>query len=354
MAAPANKPKPFIAPVFIPHAELSPTGVCSATRRPQPGWTIRICPPDISARPFPTSCRFRQDDRRTTEISYYGGNFLGLDADRIVNLLALAADYVYSGRADGIRFSTRPDTIDEERLALIAPFPVTTIELGVQSMSDRVLGMSGRGHTAAQTRRAVDMIRRKDTWRLGLQLMPGLPGDTGESVMKTGRACAAMEPDFVRIYPTLVLKGSLLARWYADGRYAPLSLEAAVEQARDLFRMFLRNDIAVIRMGLQPTEDLSPETGVVAGPYHPAFGELVHAALWLERLGEHLNAHPPAGGNLSVQAHPTDISKVQGQKCGNIEQLITLFKLGQIEITTDDSIPPQTVLVNGTPCRLRD
>ncbi len=229
----------------------------------------------------------RRDPNRYTEISFYGGTFLGLAKEQIQLLLATAAGYVRKGVVDGIRFSTRPDTIDAERLELIAPYPVTTVELGVQSMRDDVLAHSARGHTAEETRRAVTLLADRP-YQIGLQMMIGLPGDTAAGALSTGRQLAGLNPDFVRIYPTVVFKGSPLARWYQQGRYEPLSLEAAVALCAELYLIFARHEIPVIRMGLQAGPELEADRDLMAGPFHPAFGELVRSAVWQDAISRHL------------------------------------------------------------------
>ena len=183
-------------------------------------------------------------------MSFYGGNFLGLESPKILSLLAEADRFARSGAVDSIRFSTRPDTITPERLDLVSGFPVATVEIGAQSMDDGVLAQSRRGHSAEDTRTAVRRLKARGL-EVGLQMMVGLPGDTPEKALETAREIAALSPDFVRIYPTLVLKNSRLATWYHQGRYAPLSLDAAVSDVADFYAFFSLRRIPVIRMGLQ-------------------------------------------------------------------------------------------------------
>jgi histone acetyltransferase (RNA polymerase elongator complex component) len=347
---PAATPKPFVVPVFIPHAGCPHRCVfCDQTRTT--GRSERLPGAKELDDAIDRFLGYRKEPRRHTEISFYGGNFLGLPEDKILFLLEHAARYVAGGQADGIRFSTRPDTIDSRRLGLLERFPVTTIELGVQSMNDQVLAATRRGHTARDARRAVALLK-ETRYRLGLQMMVGLPADTFPSAVATGEALCGLEPDFVRIYPTLVLRGSALARRYRQKQYRPMALDDAVEQVKALYLLFARSAIPVIRMGLQATDGLDTGADVVAGPYHPAFGELVHAALWLEALDRCIETLGLKGGALEIGLNPKLISRVRGQRNENVDRLTRAFALSSIRFAPDPRLPLDQVLVNGTTCPL--
>ncbi len=342
--------KPFVVPVFIPHAGCPHRCVfCDQTRTT--GRTEPLPTADELDDAIGRFLGFRKESRRYTEISFYGGNFLGLPEDKILFLLEHAARYVARGQADGIRFSTRPDTIDGRSLGLLEGFPVTTVELGVQSMNDQVLAASRRGHTARDAGNAVALLK-ETPYRLGLQMMVGLPGDAFPSAMATGEAVCALEPDFVRIYPTLVLKGSALARRYLQKKYLPLPLDEAVAQVKALYVLFTRKGIPVIRMGLQATDGLDTGADVLAGPYHPAFGELVHSALWRDALDRCVKPLGLRACPLEVRLHPRLISRVRGQHNENVDRLTRAFALSSIHFMPDDRLPLDKVLVNGTTCRL--
>jgi histone acetyltransferase (RNA polymerase elongator complex component) len=343
-------PKPFVVPVFIPHAGCPHRCVfCDQTRTT--GRSAEFPTPDRLRADIHQFLGYRRDPRRPTEIAFYGGNFLGMTPERIRLLLEVGATYVSRGVVQGLRFSTRPDTIGTESLNLIVGYPVTTIELGVQSMNDAVLGISRRGHTARDTRRAVALLRTKPC-RLGLQMMVGLPGDTPAQSLDTGAQIAALVPDFVRIYPTLVLKNSRLARWRAQGRYAPMALDDSVDLVKSLLVIFLGKGIRVVRMGLQPTTDLNPDAGVEAGPFHPAFGELVHAALWRDALNQCLASHPPVGKNLEIAVHPSNSSRVRGHRTATLKWINQEFKPACITVRPAPDLPLDVALINGRVCRM--
>lgn len=339
--------KPFIVPVFIPHAGCPHRCVfCDQTRTTG------------DREPFPTAEKiesaisqflsYQKQDDRWTEISYFGGNFLGLPAGQIKAYLELANGHILAGRANAIRFSTRPDTIDPDRLALLKGFAVSTIELGVQSMNDTVLTLSRRGHSARDTRTAVSLLKKEGN-QIGLQMMVGLPGDSAAINQESGEQIAQLQPDFVRIYPCLVLEGSPLAQLYANGRFEPLTLEAAVDQVKTLYRCFAKANIPVIRMGLQPTDQLNAHTGIIAGPFHPAFGELVHSALWLEALQTKLDFIQLGAQPLEIRMHPSLASRINGHKRHNIRQLKSQFQLTAIHTISDPSLPENSATLNGHP-----
>jgi histone acetyltransferase (RNA polymerase elongator complex component) len=284
-----------------------------------------------------TFLKYKSGRRGIVQIAFFGGNFLGIEMDEIRRMLAEAAVFVEAGRVDSIRFSTRPDTIDSERLDIIKNFPVATIELGVQSMDDRVLSATKRGHSSSDTLRAIQHLKEFD-YEIGVQLMVGLPGDDPERLLASARRLAKLKPGFIRIYPTVVLEGSLLATWYRKGDYVPLRIEEAVSQAKNLYLLFKSENIRVIRMGLQASEDLEKGSTIIAGPYHPAFGHLVYSEIFLNMAMSAIKSAPPKGGRVGLHVHPHSVSKMRGLKNGNIKKLRGKFHLQSIEIVADDSL----------------
>jgi histone acetyltransferase (RNA polymerase elongator complex component) len=274
----------------------------------------------------------------TVEISFYGGNFLGLPPETVSQMLIAAQTYVTAGQVDSLRFSTRPDTINNQTLALIAPFAVETVEIGVQSMDDSVLNRTRRGHNAEASRRAVARLKRAG-YQVGVQLMVGLPAECDESLARTLAATVEMAPDFVRIYPTLVLPDSVLARWCQVGHYSPMSLTQAVRCAKKMFRAFYRQAIPVVRMGLQPTDCLSAAVarGAVTGPYHPAFGHLVHEALFLD-AAVMLLRDPDRPRAPAIRVHPRRVSAMRGCGNTNITRLQTWFDLEGLSVIADENL----------------
>ena len=342
--------KPFVIPIFIPHAGCPHRCIfCDQTRttsRPEDLPTIDAL--DETIQQF---LGYRQNADRYTEISFFGGNFLGLPTDRIQFFLESATRYVSANKIQGIRFSTRPDTITPQKLNLLTQFPISTVELGVQSMNNMVLKASNRGHSVQDIHDAVGLLKRR-SYRLGLQMMLGLPEDTAETAMATGEQMADLEPDFVRIYPALVLSGSRLAHWYQQGRYNPLNLEDAVTLTKRLYIHFVSRKIKVIRMGLQATEGLDSGKDLVAGPFHPAFGELVHSAMWKDVMRQGIQSLDLKQQALTVELHPRLISRVKGNKNENMICLSEEFSLQKIDFSTNRQLPLDIIRLNGKTCRL--
>jgi histone acetyltransferase (RNA polymerase elongator complex component) len=276
-------------------------------------------------------------NRGDTYIAFYGGNFMGLEPAQMEYLLSEAAKFIKDERVKGIRMSTRPDTITDKTLAIIKNYPVSTIELGVQSMDDRVLKASRRGHRASATIEAVKRLEEAD-YEIGLQMMVGLPEDTEERSMATAHAIAALSPSFVRIYPTVVLKNSLLAKWYNQGTYEPLDLDRCVTLVKEIYLLFKENDIRVIRMGLQETADLVKESSILAGPYHPSFGHLVYSEIFLDAAIKLIESKNVFGESITIKVRPENISMIRGLKNKNIEVLKNRFQLKSLKIMSDPSM----------------
>jgi len=252
------------------------------------------------------------------EIAFFGGSFTGIDFDLQRKFLSTAYEYVKSGKVSGIRLSTRPDYIDKRILDQLLEFGVTTIELGVQSMDDTVLLKSNRGHSACDVKMAVELIRNYP-FSLGLQMMTGLPGDTPLLSQKTADEIIALKPDFVRIYPTLVLKDTYLECMYKSGEYKPQSLIEAVTLCKILLKKFEDCGINVIRVALQTTEEISDKGCVVAGPYDAQFRELVEGSVYYDKIKEVLLDYK--NKKAIIRVNDKEISKAVGRKRENINKI---------------------------------
>ena len=217
------------------------------------------------------------------EAAFFGGSFTGIERDLQELFLSTAYEFVKLGEIDGIRLSTRPDYIDEEILDRLKKYGVTTIELGVQSLDDEVLKLSGRGHDSSVVKKSVKLIKEYG-FSLGLQMMTGLLGDTNEKSLKTADDIISLRPDFVRIYPTLTVKDTHLEKLYNEGKYKPQTVDEAVELCKELMIKFQKADIRVIRVSLQTTDEISPGGSIVAGPYDAQFREIVESEIYLDKI----------------------------------------------------------------------
>lgn len=251
-------------------------------------------------------------DPETTEIAFFGGSFTAINRNYMVELLKTASVFVNNGLVSGIRVSTRPDAIDDEILQILKSFGVTSIELGAQSLNDKVLRANNRGHTARDVKRASELIKEYG-FSLGLQMMTGLYRDNDDHAIKTAEEIIELRPDTVRIYPTIVLKDTDLAALYSDNKYKPQTLEDAVSLCAKLLIMFHNADINVIRLGLHSIE----KEAYMAGPWHPAFSELCQSKIFLQKALEILSVQ----GKYTIYVNKSSVSKMIGQGRSNIEHL---------------------------------
>ena len=340
LAAPngQNLPKhrPFIIPIFLPHAGCPHQ--CVFCNQVSITGTKHVA---VNQNEIRTHIRrflkYKSQGRKPVELAFFGGNFLGLEPQDLKSCLAVAKEFISRGVIDGIRFSTRPDTIDARRLDMLDDLPVSMVELGVQSMDDQVLALAERGHNAADSIRAVQALKRR---KLGvaIQMMVGLPGDTEARSLATAHRIVALEPDCVRIYPTVVVENSGLARWFNQGKYHPLPLETAVTLVKKIYLIFKKEDIAVIRMGLQATEDLDNGSLVLAGPHHPAFGHMVYSEIFYDRAVREIESAGFTSDRLSIYVYPGCISRMRGLGNSNIKKLKEQFGFYSIDVRPDDSL----------------
>lgn len=249
------------------------------------------------------------------EIAFFGGNFTGINVEDQKIYLDLAQDYINSGKVDGIRMSTRPDYIDKNKIDFLSNYSINTIELGAQSFDNDVLKKSGRGHTAENIVNASELIKDAGI-SLGLQMMTGLPGSRREKEVFTASRIVELGADNTRIYPSLIISGTKLARMYENGRYKPQTLAEAVEVCSELVNIFEQASVKILKLGLHPSEGLLTGSDLVAGPFHPSFRELVLSALWKNRfesiIGKHLSLN-----SVTIEVPEKEINYAVGYESSN-------------------------------------
>lgn len=274
------------------------------------------------------------------EVAFYGGTFTLLEPGLQADYLQQARPFIASGRVSGVRISTRPDAISDEQLMLLQQGGVTTVELGCQSFSGEVLKTVGRGHGPHVVSRAVELLRSR-SFQVGLQLMPGLPGADAREALQSLRQALDLDPDFLRIYPAVVLRGTALEEDYLQGRYKPLELDEAVDLCAEMLWHCREAAVPVIRLGLQATPSLAADQALAAGPFHPAFGALVRSRLWRRALASIL----PGQGVFEVRVHPSDLSDVLDQHRANLDYF---EKRGQhLTLQSDKEAVREHFAVNG-------
>ncbi|MCP4395730.1 MAG: radical SAM protein [bacterium] len=269
------------------------------------------------------------------DLAFYGGSFTGLALHKQEELLRTARDYIEQGRISEIRLSTHPAMFTDRILDLLQRYSVSLIELGVQSFDDRVLELAERQHTAAE---AVQIINTLQTCgiQVGIHLMIGLLGDSDEKSLASTRKTIELKPASVRIHPCLVIRGTRLEKLYRDGKYRPLSLDAAVHLSKKMLMLFKQHNIPVTRIGLQPTESM--ERHIIDGPYHPAFRQLVESALFYDSMAAQAVNREVSGNTLLFQVSPQDLSTARGQKNTNIRKLMQAFQAHEVRILPDTSL----------------
>lgn len=315
-----------IIPVFVPHLGCPNDCVFCNQRRisghiePATAQTVKNAIEEAAA--LTPSGTKRQ-------LAFYGGSFTAIPEARQIELFEAAQPYLADGTISSIRLSTRPDAIDGTVLKRLKKYGVTVIELGAQSMCDRVLELSGRGHDSAAVADASRLIKDAG-FDLILQMMTGLPGDTDESCIETAKKIIALSPNGVRIYPTVIVRDTVLCDMWRAGIYKEHTVEDAVRVCSKIVPLFNEAGIPIIRMGLNPTEDLSGGDAL-AGAYHPALGELVHSRIMLQKARRLLAGVKP-GSRVVLGVNRSDVSKMIGQHRCNVHALVSEFSLRELRI----------------------
>ena len=315
-----------IIPVFVPHLGCPNDCVFCNQRRisghiePATAQTVKNAIEEAAAlTPLGTK----------RQLAFYGGSFTAIPETRQVELFEAAQPYIEDGTISSIRLSTRPDAIDASVLKRLKKYGVAVVELGAQSMCDRVLELSGRGHDSAAVENASRLIKAAG-FDLVLQMMTGLPGDTDESCIDTAKKIIAIEPNGVRIYPTVIVRDTVLCDMWHAGTYKEHTVEDAVRVCAKIVPLFNAAGIPIIRMGLNPTEDLSGGDAL-GGAYHPALGELVLSRIMLEKARTLLVGTKP-GSRVVLGVNRSDVSKMVGQHRCNVKALTSEFSLSELKI----------------------
>ena len=311
-----------ILPIFIPH--LGCPFNCVYCDQHLITKTIQINPKEIANR-IEIFCQ-KNAAIRDKEIAFFRGTFTNLPIEKQKELFDLTKPFL--SQIFGIRISTRPDFIDDNILKLSKENKVKVIELGIQSFSDDVLSASKRGYNAKTAISACNSIK-KHNFKLGIQLMPGLPDFSEKSIIETVKITIRIQPDFVRIYPTIVLKKTVLEKWYKEQKYFPLTIEKAVEIVSEMKLKFEKNKINIIKIGLHSDIDIN---SIVAGPYHPSIGEIVSSNILLKKIIEEYNK----SSTLIISAK--DVSLFKGLNSRMLSKLKEKLKLDKIPIIINSNL----------------
>ncbi len=338
------KNRPFIVPIFIPHQGCpyrciycQQEKITSQSSQDVDASSItRILEQAIKSDRF--------DPMRKPEVAFYGGTFTRLTTTRMKELLGAVRPYLQQGLFNSIRLSTRPDSILNKPLDLLKNMGVSTVELGTQSMVDEVLKHSQRGHTAQDTVESVQLLKELG-FKVGVQLMPGLPGDTQERFMQTVEKVIRLRPHMVRLYPTIVLKGTVLEKWFQEKRYHPMPLEKAVKICQESCVHLEDNGIPVIRIGLMSSKTLLEDDQIVAGPWHKAFGFLVRSEIHQQRIEPYL----PEWGlstEIGLRVPHRELPLVRGYKNRGLRSIEEKTGAKVIKVIVDDTVSSGQVVVD--------
>ena len=327
----------LIIPIFIPH-QGCPHRCIFCQQKTITNLSERLLTPDDIRNTIELAIKSKHLlDKKPREVAFYGGTFTSLPTASMTKMLGAVLPFIERGIIQTIRLSTRPDSLGEDKLDILESFGVSTVELGVQSMDNRVLLLSNRGHTSLDTINAVRILKKRG-FKVGIQLMPGLPGDSKELFMDTIDKVIDLKPAMARLYPTLVIKGTKLAQLYKQGTYNPMGLEDTVNLCKEACIKLENSGIPVIRIGLMSSPSLLKKGEIIAGPWHPSLGFLVRSAVHLERVRPYFSTLGEAK-NIILHAPKEEIPLIMGHKRSGIRHIETIIGATIKDIIPDDSVP---------------
>jgi len=334
--------KHYIIPIFVPHKGC-PHDCIFCNQKKITGQLGEVTADEVSQK-IDEYLATIPEHGSIIEVAFYGGSFTAIPIAYQKELLEAAFHYVEKGLVRNIRVSTRPDCIDAEICSNLRRHGAGIVELGVQSMDEEVLKLCNRGHTARDVVEAVQMLKGYG-FTVGVQMMVGLPGDSEEMALKTAEELISLKPDIARIYPALVIRNTYMEDMYLRGDYRPLSLEEAVEESKKLLILFEGNGVKVIRIGLQPTENILLGRDVVAGPFHPSMRHLVESLVYRDMLCCLLEKMPENHRNITVKVNPGNISELVGHKKSNIGFIKGKFFIDKLKIVQDICVEADTIVL---------
>jgi histone acetyltransferase (RNA polymerase elongator complex component) len=280
------------------------------------------------------------------QAGFYGGSFTNLPFELQKEYLEAVSPFIKTNRINGIRISTRPDSLDEMTVSILKQYGVITIELGAQILDDEILTSIKRGHTSTDVRNAVRILHDNGL-NVGLQLMVGLPGEDKARRDKSFNDVLSIKPDFLRIHPTLVLKGSELEKIYNIGDYVPLSIEEAIVICSDLVIRAESSGIPVIRIGLQSSCSLQETGSILAGPWHPSFGQMVRGEIYYHLFLKGMRELNEETGKLRIEVQCSDPETMKGQGNGNLKKIIVRYPDLALIIKKNKTMSKNQILMSG-------
>ena len=274
----------------------------------------------------------------TAQIGFFGGTFTALDWNYREELLKTANEYLkkHPEIFTGIRCSTRPDYVDEKILTQLKNYGVNAVELGVQSMCEEVLKLNNRKHTSDDVRNSAELIKSFG-FELGVQMMTGLLGDTIEKSLYTADELIALKPVTARVYPTVILKGTLLGDLFERGEFETFSLEETVELCAEIYRCFTENNIKVIRLGLNiSSKDEDRKKDIIGGNYGLQLGELCIGRYYFKKMLAFMQN--TGAKKFVIHTDRKNISKINGHKSENKMKLENLGYTYKIKEKQDENM----------------
>ena len=330
--------KNYIIPIFVPHLGC-PNDCTFCNQKKISGQKKNITKKDVKNIIEYYLEGYNGLDKKI-EVAFFGGSFTGIKKEIQEELLSAAYEYIEAGKINSIRISTRPDYINKDILNFLKKYNVETIELGVQSTNDFILNKCKRGHTFNDVKKASKLIR-KNKFKLGHQMMVGLPESTQKDEIETAKNLIKLRPKMVRIYPVLVIKDTKLEEEFKNGEYIPNTLEQAVETSAILLKMFEKKKIDVIRIGLQSTDEIcNPEnehSQVVAGPYHPAFRQLVESRIYYDEISNKIKKMNSKVRNIKILVNKKNINNFVGHKKENVYRIKEIYNVNMC-IVQDNNV----------------
>jgi hypothetical protein len=236
-----------------------------------------------------------------------------------------------------VRVSCSPADLGRDDAARLVAAGVETIELEVLTFDAAVLRGLARAYAPARALAMLAGLRARGV-RVGVTLMPGLPGSIHAGALADADRLARADPplaDFVRVTPALAFAGSGLEALAASGAWVPMRLGEAVTTCAAILDRFEDAGLPVVRVGMQPGHDVP--VAAVAGPVHPGLRGLVEARRYRRRMQEALVAVPRSRPAV-LRVNPKDVAWARGTANANVRALRAALGLPGLRVEPDPGV----------------
>ena len=242
-------------------------------------------------------------------------------------------EFIEKHKIDDVSISVSPEEVDKKLLKKAKKCNIKVIEIIAKSSNNYILKKEKNNYTFEQIKKAAKKIRWNG-FKLGIQMMVGMPDSTKIDDYNTAKDFAKLKPKMVRIYPFVVEKNMKIAKEYESGEFEPITVMQAVERCKEGVYAFHEKNIDEIAIGMKKIKSAS---SIVAGPNVSNFTDLVEDSIWYDSIVNKIKMVNAKVKEVRVTVNPANKANVIGYKKSNIKNLKDIYNVDVI-VQEDEEI----------------